>query len=108
MDETGWKVGGRLQWLHVAVSAQVTVYAILPGRGYEQSVVILGAEYDGFLLHDGWAPYYRFRFAFHQSCLSHLLKRCREMAQIASPAAAAFPLAVKELLQTSLGVAGSL
>src|ERR1700722_9671767 len=33
MDETGWKVGGRLQWLHVAVSAQVTVYAVLPGRG---------------------------------------------------------------------------
>jgi transposase len=102
MDETGWKVGGRLQWLHVAVSAQVTVYAILPGRGYEQSVMILGAAYDGFLIHDGWAPYYRFRSAFHQSCVSHLLKRCREMAQIASPAAAAFPLAVLDLLRTSL------
>lgn len=102
MDETGWKVGGRLQWLHVAVSAQVTVYAILPGRGYEQSVAILGAEYDGFLIHDGWAPYYRFQFAFHQSCLAHLLKRCREMAQIASPAALAFPRAVEHLLQTSL------
>jgi len=71
MEETGWEVGGRLQWLHVAVSAQVTVYAILPGRGYEQSVMILGAEYDGFLIHDGLAPYYRFRFqfVFHQSCL---------------------------------------
>ena len=106
MDETGWKVGGRLQWLHVAVSAQVTVYAILPGRGYEQSVVILGAEYDGFLLHDGWAPYYRFQFAFHQSCLAHLLNRCREMAQrpegARSPAALAFPRAVEDLLQTSL------
>jgi transposase len=102
MDETGWKVGGRLQWLHVAVSAQVTVYAILPGRGYEQSVAILGAEYDGFLVHDGWAPYYRFQFAFHQSCLAHLLKRCREMAQIAAPVAAAFPKAVEHLLQTSL------
>lgn len=102
MDETGWKVGGRLQWLHVAVSAQVTVYAILPGRGYEQSVVILGAEYDGFLLHDGWAPYYRFQFAFHQSCLAHLLKRCREMAQIAPPAALAFPRAVEHLLRTGL------
>ena len=102
MDETGWKVGGRLQWLHVAVSAQVTVYAILPGRGYEQSVMILGAEYDGFLIHDGWAPYYRFQFAFHQSCLAHLLKRCREMAQIASPAALAFPQAVEHLLETSL------
>ena len=101
-DETGWKVGGRLQWMHVAVSAQVTVYAILPGRGYEQSVVIPGADYQGFLVHDGWAAYYRFVMAFHQSCLRHLLVRCKEMARIASPTAAAFPLAVKDLLQTSL------
>src|SRR5207244_6173003 len=71
---------------------------------YEQSVVILGAEYDGFLIHDGWAPYYRFRIAFHQSCLAHLLKRCREMAQIASPAALAFPRAVEDLLQTGLAL----
>jgi transposase len=102
MDETGWKVGGRLQWLHVAVSAQVTVYAILPGRGYQQATAILGAEYDKFLVHDGWAPYYRFQCAFHQSCLAHLLNRCREMAHIASPAALAFPRAVEDLLETSL------
>lgn len=63
----------------------MTGYAILPGRGYEQPVEILGAEYDGFLIHDGWAPYYRFPCAFHQSYLVHLLKRCREMAHIASP-----------------------
>jgi len=102
MDETGWKVGGRLQWLHVAVSAQVTVYAILPGRGYEQAMAILGVAYDGFLIHDGWAPYYRFQFAFHQSCLAHLLRRCREMAHIASSAALAFPRAVEDVLETSL------
>lgn len=102
MDETGWKVGGRLQWLHVAVSAQVTVYAILPGRGYEQATAMVGAEYDGYLVHDGWAPYYRFQYAFHQSCLAHLLKRCREMGYIASPAALAFPRAVEDLLETSL------
>ena len=102
MEETGWKVGGRLQWLHVAVSTQVTVYAILPGRGYGPSVGIPGAEYDGFLIHDGWAPYYRFGLAFHQSCLAHLLKRCLEMAQVASPAARAFPCAVEHLLETGL------
>ena len=102
MDETGWRVGGQLQWLHVAVSTQVTVYAILPGRGYEQSVKILGAKYDGFLIHDGWAPYYQFQFAFHQSCLAHLLRRCREMAQIAPPAAWTFPRAVEQLLRSSL------
>jgi transposase len=104
MDETGWKVGGRLQWLHVAVSAQVTIYAILPGRGYEQSVAILGAAYDGFLTHDGWAPYYRFQFAFHQSCLAPLLTRCQEMAHLASPTALAFPRAVEDLLKTSLAL----
>ncbi|HEX9198843.1 MAG TPA: IS66 family transposase [Acidobacteriaceae bacterium] len=102
VDETGWKVGGRLQWLHVAVSAEVTVYAIRPGRGYEQSREILGADYQGFLVHDGWAPYYRFRGAFHQSCVSHLLRRCKEMAQIASPTAATFPLAVRGLLEVGL------
>jgi len=102
MDETGWRVGGRLQWLHVAVSAQVTVYAILPGRGYQQSKLIVGAAYDGFLLHDGWVPYYRFQLAFHQSCLAHLLKRCREMALLASPAALAFPRVIEDLLETSL------
>lgn len=101
-DETGWKVGGHLQWMHVTVSKQVTVYAILPGRGYDQSVVILGAAYAGFLVHDGWAPYYRFVAAFHQSCLRHLLTRCQEMARIASPAAATFPWAVQDVLQTSL------
>ena len=48
VDETGWKVGGRLQWLHVAVSAEVTVYAIRPGRGYEQAREILGQTTRGF------------------------------------------------------------
>src|SRR5215472_135440 len=104
MDETGWKVGGRLQWLHVAVSARVTVYAILPGRGYAQSQVILGVDYAGSLIHDGWLSYYRFRWAGHQSCLNHLLTRCREMGQILSRAASAFPRAVQVLLQASLGL----
>ena len=104
VDETGWKVGGRLRWLHVAASTRVTVYAILPGRGYEQSQVLLGVGYDGFLVHDGWVPYYRFHLAFHQSCLNHLLTRCREMAQILSPAASAFPRAVQHLLQVSLAL----
>ena len=97
-DETGWKVGGDLEWMHVTVSAQVTVYAILPGRGYEQSVLLLGADYAGFLVHDGWAPYYRFLQAFHQSCLRHLLTRCQEMARLACPTAARYPLAVQDPL----------
>ncbi|MSO22847.1 MAG: hypothetical protein EXQ58_06240 [Acidobacteria bacterium] len=33
LDETGWRVAAHLQWLWVALSPQVTVYAILPGPG---------------------------------------------------------------------------
>jgi transposase len=102
VDETGWKVGGILRWMHVAVSAQVTVYAILPGRGYQQASLLVGEDYDGFLVHDGWAPYYKFLLAFHQSCLNHLLARCQKMIDSATPAAVAFPEAVRNLLQSSL------
>ena len=44
---------------------------------------------------------YLFVRAFHQSCLEHLIRRCREM-EIASAVAAGFPLAVKALLQQAL------
>jgi hypothetical protein len=71
-------------------------------------VVILGADYDGFLVHDGWAPYYRFQLAFHQSCLSHLLKRRREMAQIASPAAARLSPGGAASAPDELPIAGSI
>ena len=33
MDETGWRVGGRSHWAHVAVGEQATVYTIRAGRG---------------------------------------------------------------------------
>jgi transposase len=56
-DETGWKVGGWLWWLWVFVTPKLTVYAIQPGRGFAQATAILGADYAGVLVRDGWAPY---------------------------------------------------
>jgi len=102
MDETGWRVGGRLQWMWVAVSAQVTVYMVLPGRGFAEAALLLGADYSGWLVHDGLRCYYGFELAFHQSCLAHLVRRCRELARVVSPAAAGFPLAVRGLLEKAL------
>jgi len=104
VDETSWRVVARLRWLWVFVSAEVTVYAILPGRGFAQAAAILGADYEGFLNHDGWRPYYRFSHAFHQTCLSHLLRRCKELSETASATAAQFPLTVRQLLGTGLAL----
>ena len=98
LDETGWRVAAHLEWLWVCVSAQVTLYAILPGRGFVQAASILGEDYAGFLNHDGWQPYYRFPDAFHQTCLSHLIRRCKDMIETASAGAARFPQAVMQTL----------
>lgn len=105
-DETGWKVGGRLWWLWVFATPHATVYAIQPGRGFEQAAIVLGEDFAGFLVRDGWAVYRRFEQAVHQTCLAHLLRRCREMIEVASPggAAARFPQAVKEILQRALAL----
>src|SRR6516162_5280515 len=101
-DETGWKVGGRLWWMWVFSSAAATVYAIQPGRGYEQAVAVLRADFEGFLVRDGWMVYRRFGGAIHQTCLAHLLRRCEEMMAVARPGAAQFPRRVKQILQASL------
>jgi transposase len=102
IDETGWRVAAYLEWLWAVVSEQVTVYVIQPGRGFNEAARILRKDYQGFLIHDGLRLYYGFLKAFHQSCLAHLLRRCREMTKALSRAAAGFPRAVSELLQKAL------
>jgi transposase len=102
MDETGWKVEAQLQWLWVVANEMVTVCDILPGRGFEQAASLLGADYDGFLVRDGWRVYLKFVKAAHQSCAGHIINRCQKMIEIASPAAARFPLAIKDIFQQAL------
>jgi transposase len=76
-DETGWKVNARLQWLWAFATPDTTVYRIQPGRGFEEATTVLGADFRGVLVRDGWPPYRRFADATHQTCLAHLLRRSR-------------------------------
>jgi transposase len=101
-DETGWKVGGQLWWMWAFSSSRMTVYAIQPGRGFPQAAAVLGEGFEGFLVRDGWGVYRQFGKAVHQTCLAHLLRRCREMREAARTGGAQFPRAVQTLLQSSL------
>jgi transposase len=101
-DETGWKVRGLLHWLWVFATATTTVYRICAGRGFDEAASVLGADFAGGLGRDGWAPYRQFAEAFHQTCLGHLLKRCR-MLQRDRPRAR-FPARVAAILQHALEV----
>ena len=103
-DETGWKVGGVLHWLHVFVTEQASLYLIRDSRGFDVGCEALGAEYAGHMIHDGWAPYDHFVHATHTQCNAHLLRRCTELEEQAQGAAVVFPRRVKELLQAGLAL----
>ena len=79
-DETGWRVGGERHWLWAFVTPDTTVYAICPGRGFDDAATVLGTDYVGVLVRDGWAPY-RCYDGLHQTCLNHLLQRCKQLRE---------------------------
>jgi transposase len=101
-DETGWRVGGHPAWLHTLVGPEATAYVIDPTRSGSVSEAILGLDYDGTMIHDGWSPYDQFEDARHQQCLNHLLRRADEMAAAATRGAVRFPRRVAELLRAGL------
>ena len=43
-DETGWKVGGLLQWLHAFVTENATLYLIRDSRGFDVAEEALGED----------------------------------------------------------------
>lgn len=106
-DETGWKVGGRLQWLHVFVTERATLYLIRPSRGFDVAAEAIGEDYDGALIRDGWAPYDRFVHATQQQCNAHLLRRCDHLLETATRGAVNFPRQVKALLKAGLATRDS-
>lgn len=101
-DETGWKVGGRLQWLWAFVTNLATLYVIRASRGHDVPEEVLDADYDGRIIHDGWSPYDFFTHAIHQQCLAHLLRRANGLLEQASGGATRFPRKVKQLLTDAL------
>jgi transposase len=101
-DETGWRVGGHSAWLHTLVGPEATAYVIDPTRSGSVAEAILGPDYAGTMIHDGWSPYDRFVDAHHQQCLQHLLRRCDEMEAVATRGAVCFPRRVAELLRAGL------
>jgi transposase len=101
-DETGWRVGGHPAWLHTLVSPRATAYVINPTRSGAVAEDILGLDYDGTMIHDGWSPYDQFEKALHQQCLHHLLRRADNRAATATRGAVCFPRRVAELLRTGL------
>jgi transposase len=100
VDETSWRVDVYLQWLWAYVTTDTTVYAIQPGRGLAQAARVIGLDYAGVLQRDGWQSYRCFTAALHQTCVAHLLRRCRVL--LLDYPGQPFVQEVKAILQAAL------
>jgi transposase len=90
-DETGWRVAGRPAWLHAWVAERATCYAIDPHRKADVLERLIGIDWSGTMVHDGFASYDRFEAATHQQCLGHVLRRVRELEAKATRGAVHYP-----------------
>ena len=74
-DETGFRVDGKTQWLHVVTDGALTCKVLHPKRGREAIEAIgIIPRYTGTLIHDCWASYLAYDQCRHQLCGSHLLR----------------------------------
>jgi transposase len=102
-DETGWRIGGHLVWLHGWVGDDgATLYAIDPQRSADVLEKIIGIDWSGSMTHDGFSSYDRFEDAVHQQCQDHALRRARTLLDKHTGAATLFPRQVIELFTGSL------
>jgi transposase len=91
VDETGWRVGGKPAWLHVWASERATCYTVDRRRSAEILEGVIGINWEGVLIHDGFSSYDRFTEAIHQQCIFHVLRRARELLEGARAGAVRFP-----------------
>jgi transposase len=90
-DETGWRVEGKPAWLHAWVGQRATCYAIERQRSADALEGVIGIDWAGKMIHDGFASYDRFTKAIHQQCLGHVLRRVRELQEKATRGAVHYP-----------------
>jgi transposase len=75
-DETGFRVAGRLAWVHSASAGPFALFTAHPKRGKDgmDAAGVLPA-FGGIAVHDAWAPYDCYdAVAGHALCGAHLLR----------------------------------
>jgi transposase len=81
-DETGTAVGTTKHWVHTLTSRLFTLIAVHPKRGIEalRDIGVVG-DYEGILVHDGYAPYELLARATHAQCNSHALRHLKSVGE---------------------------
>lgn len=88
IDETPWYHQGLLMWLWVMASQHVAFFKILTSRSKEAFKALVD-KWAGILVTDGYGVY-RNWVNKQQTCLAHLIRRARGLAERSNPGEARF------------------
>jgi transposase len=85
-DETGFRVAGRLAWVHCARTGKYTLLMAHPRRG-RRAMEAMGIlpRFAGVAIHDAWAPYDTYTSPDHQLCCAHALRELQAVTDAAPP-----------------------
>jgi transposase len=83
-DETGFRVAGKLHWVHCARTDRYTLVICHPKRG-RKGMAALGVieGFRGVAVHDAWAPYDTYLTATHQLCCAHVHRELQAVCDAA-------------------------
>src|SRR5262245_54722308 len=87
IDETPWYCLNALEWLWVLASERVAFYMIHPRRSKEAFAALID-DWDGILVSDGYGVYQSWVEAW-QTCVAHLIRIARGLAERQTPDIAA-------------------
>ena len=78
LDETGLRIAGKTNWLHVVSTETLTWYRIATKR--KDLKPLMGIE--GVVVHDHWKPYYQLEGVVHSLCNAHHLRELKALTEI--------------------------
>jgi transposase len=76
LDESGMRICGSTQWLHVMADTFHTYYRASPKRGEMFEGV------SGIIVHDHWKPYFNMDGVDHALCNAHHLRELKSLMEI--------------------------
>lgn len=84
-DETGLKVDGSQFWIWVFTTEAETLFAVRRSRGKKVLKEVLGGDFRGVMVCDGWKSYPNYTSRI-QRCWAHLLREAKYLAEKADEA----------------------
>jgi transposase len=77
LDETGFRIAGKTQWLHTASTSALTHYRVSEKRG-----ALWKTLQGGVIVHDHFKPYFTLKDVAHALCNAHHLRELKALIDI--------------------------